>query len=235
MTPESPSHFGDIQKFSGNFAHSQSLFRSGGKFCKPAHQHRMGQNRHIPQNLQQRVRELRGVLQNWPGRGLEGNTPVGNLHSSNSAWAGVDTASNRAVQGFWRDQAGLHINIKKLLEAVKSLAKKRRKSVHFSGQHNSFQPPEKLGCRAPAFIRILRPFRIWCQENHTHPQPILVRSTEQVADGLSRWSNGTGDYTLHRSIFSAAAKQFPSFQTLGGHVCQPWQQSTAPVCEQVAL
>lgn len=127
MTPESPSHFGDIQKFSGNFAHSQSLFRSGGKFCKPAHQHRMGQNRHIPQNLQQRVRELRGVLQNWPGRGLEGNTPVGNLHSSNSAWAGVDTASNRAVQGFWRDQAGLHINIKKLLEAVKSLAKKREK------------------------------------------------------------------------------------------------------------
>ena len=79
------------------------------------------------------------MLQEWKGRQFQGKCSVRHLHSDSSShgWAGVDLKNGGAVQEFWRDQQGLHINVKELMAAihtVKSLARPERNSHPFSGQ-----------------------------------------------------------------------------------------------------
>ena len=63
------------------------------------------------------------------GRIFLGQKSARELHSDSSGqgWAGVDLTGKQQIQEFWRTNQGLHINIKELSAAVKtikSLAKK---------------------------------------------------------------------------------------------------------------
>ena len=82
----------------------------------------------IPTQLQQQVREMNSLMEEWKGRTFQGKTTVRELHSDSSqtAWAGVDVTSKAMVQEFWRSKSVLHINVKELeaaINTVKSLAK----------------------------------------------------------------------------------------------------------------
>lgn len=173
----------------------------------------------IPGSLQQQVRDLRDLLLHWQGRDLAGRGPkkIRTLHSDSSqnAWAGIDTTDNRAVQEFWRDQAGLHINIKELVAAMEAVQSFARPQEHvFISVDNTvaFSYLKKQGGRKPHFNNLLRPFLLWCQEHHISLHPILVKSQDQVADSLSRWSYDRGDYTLDRQIFLSLLEKFPNKQ-----------------------
>ena len=68
------------------------------------------------------------LLNNWQGCPFLGKVAVRTLHSDSSqhGWAGIDTKTGSIVQEYWRDQGGLHINVKELQAAthtVRSLAK----------------------------------------------------------------------------------------------------------------
>ena len=59
----------------------------------------------------------------------------------------------------------------------------------------------KKGGRLLPFNAILRPFLLWCHKNNVKVVPNWVKSEEMLADGISRWKNDRGDYTLKRSVF----------------------------------
>ena len=82
----------------------------------------------IPSQLQDQVKEVKTLLESWQGREFLGKVAVRTLHSDSSqnAWAGVDITTGGIVQEYWRDQKGLHINVKELTAAtntVRSLGK----------------------------------------------------------------------------------------------------------------
>ena len=86
----------------------------------------------VPISLQSQVREIQQLMHTWKGRKILGRVPVRDLHSdsSNFAWAGVDPQKGLLVQDYWRDQQGLHNNVKELKAAiftVMSLVKKGEK------------------------------------------------------------------------------------------------------------
>ncbi len=61
---------------------------------------------------------------------------------------GLDINTGQQVQEFWRDQGGLHINVKELTAAIstqKKLRKTTRKNLHFSGQHSCLHIFKKGG------------------------------------------------------------------------------------------
>jgi hypothetical protein len=79
--------------------------------------------------LRAETKKLGSLLDTWAGRQFQGRVSVRTIHSDSSdlGW-GVDINSQTCVQEFWRDQSGLHINIKELQAAVhtlKSLAQPR--------------------------------------------------------------------------------------------------------------
>jgi hypothetical protein len=73
----------------------------------------------------------------------------------------VDLQDGTALQEFWRDKAGLHINIKELWEAiqtVKGLAKPGE-VVHLGVDNPvAYSYIRKSGGRKPVFNAMLRPF-----------------------------------------------------------------------------
>ena len=81
----------------------------------------------VPTSLQSQVREVKALMESWEGRTLGGLAPVRELHSdsSNFSWGGLDLTTGAGVQEFWREESGLHINVKELqaaIHTIKSLA-----------------------------------------------------------------------------------------------------------------
>ena len=82
----------------------------------------------VPLEMQEQVKQVKDLLNNWQGCPFLGKVAVRTLHSDSSqhGWAGIDTKTGSIVQEYWRDQGGLHINVKELQAAthtVRSLAK----------------------------------------------------------------------------------------------------------------
>jgi hypothetical protein len=160
----------------------------------------------IPGILQQQIREVKYLLQNWSGRQLQKKVPIRRLHSDASGvgWAGVDLDTGNCVQEFWRTKAGLHINVKELhaaISVVRSLAKPGEKVFLAVDNTVAFSYLSKSGGRKSHLNAQMRPFLQWCVENKISLQVQQVKSADMVAEKFSRWENDPGDYTLDRGIF----------------------------------
>jgi len=145
----------------------------------------------LPPCLQSQLVEIKSLLETWPGRKMEGKVVLRHLQSdlSGIGWAGQDLVEGTTLHEFWRDQQGLHINVKKLfaaLQTVRSLAKKGEK-VHL-GVDNSVANSyiRKSAGRKSVFNQLMRPFLLWCQDRDIQVEVNLVKSAEMKADGLSR-------------------------------------------------
>jgi hypothetical protein len=173
----------------------------------------------LPPDLHSQLLEVKEILQSWQGRNMEGKTAIRQLHSdaSNLGWAGKDLVEGTDLHEFWRDQSGLHINVKELyaaLQTVKSLTKPGER-VHL-GVDNSvaYSYLKKSGGRKPVFNQLMRPFLLWTQSKEISVEVNLVKSADMQADFLSRKAPDKGDYTLQRSIFLQVREIFWPF-------CQP--------------
>jgi transcriptional regulator of met regulon len=160
----------------------------------------------IPSSLKEQVKEMHSLMEEWKGRKFQGKAPVRVLHSDSSqkAWAGVDVTSGSLVQEFWREQQVLHINVKEVeaaINTVKSLAKPREHVCLKVDNSVTFYYLKKHGGRIPSLNQMVRPFLQWCMKNQVTLDIQLVKSSEDLADGPSRWGQDRGDYTLNRNLF----------------------------------
>ena len=110
----------------------------------------------VPPSPQSQVREEKSLLTDWKGR------PMGQTQPECCTWTlqtraggGLNVQSGHAVQEFWRDRSGLHINLKELkaaMETVKSLAT-REDVVHLSVDNSvAYSYLKKWGDRNPTSI-----------------------------------------------------------------------------------
>lgn len=77
----------------------------------------------VPENLRTEVLNLKQTLLQWPGRSFVQAPAQKTLHSDSSqfAWGGVNVKTRECVQEFWRSAQTLHINVKEMLAAVRTL------------------------------------------------------------------------------------------------------------------
>ena len=145
-------------------------------------------------------------MKTWKGRTFQGENQIRELHSDSfqNAWAGVDVTTGHLVQEFWRDKAGLHINVKELeaaINTVQSLANPGEHVLLKVDNTVTFWYLTKGGGRIPSLNQQVRPFLKWCMEKEITLIVQQVKSTEDLADGPSRWSKDKGDYTLDKHLF----------------------------------
>jgi hypothetical protein len=160
----------------------------------------------IPTILKEQVKEMGILIETWKGRNFQGRATVRELHSDSSqeAWAGVDITTGNIVQEYWREKRHLHINVKELeaaINTVKSLAKPGEHVVLKVDNTVTFCYLAKGGSRIPSLNQQVRPFLKWCMDNQVTLQLEQVKSSEDLADGPSRWNKDKGDYTLDRVLF----------------------------------
>lgn len=79
-----------------------------------------------------------------------------------------------------------------------------------SGQSSDLSYLRKSGGRLPHFNSLMRPFLTWCAEKHIHLEVNWVKSSEMLADKLSRWVHDSGDYMLHPPLLHQALRIFQS-------------------------
>jgi hypothetical protein len=172
----------------------------------------------IPQKLKAQVKEIGDLMTSWKGRNFQGRATVRELHSDSSqeAWAGVDATSGALVQEFWRDKRHLHINVKELeaaINTVQSLAKPGEHITLKVDNSVTFAYLTKGGGRIPSLNQMVRPFLKWCMEKQVTLRKEQVKSSEDLADGPSRWHKDKGDYTLDRKLFHFLLHRMENFQT----------------------
>ena len=149
---------------------------------------------------------------------MEGKTTLRHLQSDSSGigWAGKDLSTGTSLHEYWRDQQGLHINIKELhaaLQSIKALAK-RKEIVHIGVDNTvAYSYIKKSGGRKQTFNALMRPFLQWCSENQITVKVNLVKSKEMQADSPSRLQPDKGDYTLSRNVFLKVLNIFAPFIT----------------------
>ena len=166
----------------------------------------------IPISLREQVRELQGVLMNWPGRPFF-QDPTRVLHSdaSNIGWGGIDVNTGDIVHEFWRKEKNLHINVKELwaaISTVKSLAK-QNDIVHLHVDNQvTFWYLTKQGGRKSEFNALLRPFLQWCVQHAVTLQVSWIQSDDDKADYLSHLPYDRGDYTLQMDLFQTILSKF---------------------------
>ena len=170
----------------------------------------------LPWELQQQVKEMNHVMEQWKGRSFLGKIPVRELHSDSSqeAWAGVDITSGTTIQEFWRNKSGLHINVKELeaaINTVKSLAKKKEHVSLKVDNSVTFAYLSKGGGRIPSLNKQIRPFLTWCMEHQITLDIQLIKSADDLADGPSRMRQDHGYYTLNRHLFEEVLSRFHSW------------------------
>ena len=159
----------------------------------------------VPLGLQQQVREVKDLMETWEGRTLGGLTPVRELHSDSSdfGWGGVDLTTGAAIQEFWREQSGLHINVKELqaaIHTIKSLAH-RGETVHLCVDNSvAFSYLRKGGGRLEPFNVLMQELWKWCMVHDIKVVTSLVPSAEDQADELSRFPQDHGDYALNDAL-----------------------------------
>jgi hypothetical protein len=167
----------------------------------------------LPKDLKDQLVEVKNLLQEWKGRSMDKKVVLRHLQSdaSNIGWGGKDLVQKTELQEYWRDRAGLHINIKELhaaVETVKSLARPGE-LVHLGVDNTvAYSYLKKSGGRKKVFNELMRPFLRWCQENQVQVQVNLVKSSDMQADWLSRKAPDRGDYTLQRETFLAILETF---------------------------
>ena len=150
--------------------------------------------------------EIKSHLISWKGRTFQGKVPCRQFHSDSSdwAWGGLHPLTGESVQEFWRDQKGLHINVKELSAAiltVKSLAIPGEKIQLCVDNSVAFSYLKKGGGRLPQFNAFMRDFWHWAMLKNLELEVVLVKSANDLADGLSRTPMDQGDYHLNRELF----------------------------------
>ena len=153
------------------------------------------------------------LMEQWKGRTFLGKVPVRKLHSDSSqeAWAGVDVTSGKIVQEFWRSKRGLHINVKELEAAINTVQSLANRGEHVTLKVDNsvtFAYLSKGGGRIPSLNQQVRPFLKWCMEKKITLDLQLVKSSEDLADGPSRWAKDKGDYTRDPRLFKTLRRLF---------------------------
>jgi hypothetical protein len=139
----------------------------------------------LPVSLVNQVKEVKDLLQTWQGRQFQARCPIRKLHSdaSNVGWGGLDIQSGTGLQEFWRQENGLHINVKELhaaISTVRSLAKKGEQ-VHLAVDNVvAYSYLKKSGGKLPQFNHMLRPFLKWCMEQKVRLLLSLVKSEDML-------------------------------------------------------
>ena len=78
---------------------------------------------------------------------------------------------------------------------------------------------------------MVRPFLKWCMEKDIMIEVQLVKSSEDLADGPSRWLQDKGHYTLNKNLFQRILYHFSRFyKSHSGYVCQPRKSSITKIC-----
>ena len=167
----------------------------------------------VPLDLKEEVIKIKDLMHSWEGRQFQGICPVREIHSDSSqeGWGGVDLTENREVQEFWRDQSGLHINIKELQAAIHSLKSLARVGEHVTiavDNSTAYSYLKKGGGRKFHLNLLMQDLWSWCMTHKIYLHPILVPSEECKADTLSRTPLDRGDYTLHLQTFRRICRQF---------------------------
>ena len=170
----------------------------------------------VPSALKEQVREITGLLREWPGRKFRSaplHTTTRHLASDATpvAWGGLDVNDPRhVVHDFWRlNQA--HINDKELIAAVNTtMSLARPHEVIMLDVDNSvvFSYLTKCGGKVPRLNQIVRPFLVFLNAHDIQLQVRLVPSQRMLADPISRWSFDPSEYSLNPQVFQRILQAF---------------------------
>jgi len=160
----------------------------------------------VPEMLRKEVLNLKETLVQWPGRSFVQSPAQKTLHSDSSqfAWGGINVKTKECVQEFWRSAKTLHINVKEMWAAVKTLQSLSHpnEKVHLVVDNAvTYHYFRKGGGRKPHLNAIMRDFWQWVLERNIQVEISLVPSLESQADTLSRPPKDKGDYTLHQGLW----------------------------------
>jgi hypothetical protein len=172
----------------------------------------------ISEEIKEELKEVKNVMEKWEGRPFV-TKPTRVLHSDSSdrGWGGIDPATGKFVQEFWREKSDLHINIKEMgaaVNTVKSLSQPGENVLLCVDNQVLYYYLQKGGGRKNPFNIMLQPFWHWLMEQKINLQVKWVPSEKCLADPLSRWSQDRGDYSLDPALFRHLQKFFRPFLKL---------------------
>ena len=98
------------------------------------------------------------------------------------------------------------------INTVQSLAKSGEHITLKVDNSVTFAYLTKGGGRIPSLNQMVRPFLKWCMEKQVTLRTDQVKSSEDLADGPSRWHKDKGDYTLDRNLFRFLLHRMKTFQ-----------------------
>ena len=169
----------------------------------------------ISPDVKMQLQEIRSLLQNWSGRPFPAKaTRVLHSDSSTLGWGGIDVNSGEKIQEYWREKKELHINVKEMAAAintVRSLAKVGETVELCVDNQVIYYYLQKGGGRKNPFNKMLQPFFRWLISQNVTLQVTWVPSAQCRADGLSRWVQDRGDYSLDPDMFQQIRKFFSKF------------------------
>ena len=208
-------------------------------FVSGHHHFGWDKNRPIPLELQEEVRSIKNLLHNWSGRQFVQRAKLKKLQSDASqiGWGGLNTQTGEKIHEFWRDQKGLHINIKELhaaIHTVQSLAK-RKEQVHLTVDNVVAYTYLKKGGE-DSFIKFppqTVPTMVHGQSNSVTGKLGKIRSHvgrphKQMVHGQGGLHPQKRNFFLRKTIFSRLGHPHSRY------VCQSRQPSTSLVCLKMA-
>jgi hypothetical protein len=93
------------------------------------------------------------------------------------------------------------------INTVQSLARPKEHVLLKVDNSVTFWYLTKGGGRIPSLNQQVRPFLKWCMEKDIQLTVQQVKSSEDLADGPSRWSQDKGDYTMDKVLFQTLLKK----------------------------
>ena len=166
----------------------------------------------ISAEIKKELKKVGEILDSWSGRNFP--QKAGKILFSDSSdwgWGGLNPNTGEQIQEYWREQSHLHINLKEMLAAintVKSLSKAHENVELNVDNQVIYYYLQKGGGRKNPFNHLLQPFFTWLMEKDISLSVRWVPSEKCLADGLSRWSQDRGDYSLDPRAFQAIQKIF---------------------------
>ena len=199
------SHFGSHKSiFNGN-AFSTSFCGSAGPIRKPAGNPWMGQKIAHTFNF-----ESTSKGNGLPNAGMERQKFSGKNSSTGASFRlipgglGRSGCKNRLYRPIiLQGQKGPPDQCKRVggSNTVKSLAHQGEHVCLKVDNSVTFWYLQKGGGRIPSLNGMIRPFIKWCMDKHITLQVLQAKSSEDLADGPSRWGKDRGYYTLDRALF----------------------------------
>ena len=191
--------------------------------------------RPLSTDLQQQVREIKDILESWPGRTMGERPPTRHLHSDASGvgWGGVGHKRGHSTSRILARPArsshkgqrivGCHTNGPRF-------GKERRKSSPGGGQFSGLLlQKEKWGEKAPVQCLDATFLEMVLAEKHHRGGKSFEKSRH-----ASRWpfSTSSGHRGLHvgkKRVLKTFKSICSTYSTRFGHVCKPWKPPAVPL------